>query len=89
MLKSENYDLVITDVVMPHVSGLAIISLIKEESSDFPVIAITAYGKNPERLAAEKRVLPVSSEQKINSHFSWRQSVIPLRKSIMTFKLKL
>ena len=54
MLKSENYDLVITDIVMPYVSGLGIISLIKEESSDFPVIAITAYGKNPEKLAAEK-----------------------------------
>lgn len=55
MLKSENYDLVITDIVMPYVSGLGIISLIKERSPDVPVIAITAYGENPERLAAEKQ----------------------------------
>jgi len=54
MLKSEDYDLVITDIVMPYVSGLGIISVIKEKTPDLPVIAITAYGKNPERLAAEK-----------------------------------
>jgi DNA-binding response OmpR family regulator len=55
MLKFENYDLVITDIVMPYVSGLGIISVIKEESPDLPVIAITAYGEHPERLAAEKK----------------------------------
>lgn len=55
MLKSENYDLVITDVVMPYVSGLGIISVIKEKSPNLPVIAITAYGKHPERLAGEKK----------------------------------
>ncbi len=55
MLKSENYDLVITDIVMPYVSGLGIISLVKERSPELPVIAITAYGENPERLAAEKQ----------------------------------
>ena len=55
MLKSENYDLVITDIVMPYVSGLGIISVIKERSPNLPVIAITGYGKSPERLAAEKK----------------------------------
>jgi DNA-binding NtrC family response regulator len=55
MVKSENFDLVITDIVMPHVSGLGIISVVKEKSPDLPVIAITAYGRNPERIAAEKK----------------------------------
>jgi DNA-binding NtrC family response regulator len=55
MLKSENYDLVITDVVMPYVSGLGIISVVKEKSPNLPIIAITAYGKHPERLAAEEK----------------------------------
>jgi CheY-like chemotaxis protein len=55
MLESQQYDLVITDIVMPFVSGLGIISLIKEKSPGMPVIAITAYGENPERLAAEKQ----------------------------------
>jgi len=55
MLKSEDYDLVITDIVMPYVSGIGIICAMKEKSPDIPVIAITGYGKNPERLAAEKQ----------------------------------
>jgi len=52
---SEQYDLVITDVVMPYVSRVGIIAVIKEKTPHMPVIAITAYGKNPEKLAAEKQ----------------------------------
>jgi len=55
LAESEQYDLVITDIVMPYVSGVGIITVIKEKTPDLPVIAITAYGKNPERLAAEKQ----------------------------------
>lgn len=55
MIRSKHYDLVITDIVMPYVSGVGIISVIKEKSPDLPIIAITAYGENPERLAAEKQ----------------------------------
>jgi len=54
MLDAEQYDLVITDIVMPYVSGVGIVSVVKEKPPDIPVVAITAYGKNPERLAAEK-----------------------------------
>ena len=55
MAESEQFDLLITDIVMPYVSGVGIITVIKEKTPDLPVIAITAYGKNPERLAAEKQ----------------------------------
>ncbi len=55
MVESEHYDLVITDIVMPYVSGVGIVTIIKERTPDLPVIAITAYGKNPERLATEKQ----------------------------------
>jgi DNA-binding response OmpR family regulator len=55
MAESEQFDLVITDIVMPYVSGVGIITVIKEKTPALPVIAITAYGKNPERLAAEKQ----------------------------------
>ena len=51
----ERPDLVITDIVMPYVSGVGIITVIKEKLPKVPVIAITAYGRNPERLAAEKQ----------------------------------
>jgi len=55
MVESEQYDLVITDIVMPYISGIGIISVVKKRFPDLPVIAITAYGKNPEKLATEKQ----------------------------------
>jgi len=54
-IESETYHLIITDIVMPYVSGLGIISVIKEKSPSMPGIAITAYGENPEKLAAEQQ----------------------------------
>jgi len=55
MIKSENYDLLITDIVMPYISGLGLISLLKKKYPDIPAIAVTGYGKNLEKLASEKR----------------------------------
>jgi DNA-binding response OmpR family regulator len=55
MLESEQYDLVITDIVMPYVSGIGIITVIKEKTPKLPVIAITGYGKKVGELAVENQ----------------------------------
>ena len=47
------FDLIITDLVMPNISGVAIISLVKKKSPETPVIAITGWGEHPEALATE------------------------------------
>lgn len=47
------FDLIITDLVMPNISGVAIISLVKKNSPKTPVIAITGWGEHPEALATE------------------------------------
>lgn len=47
------FDIIITDLVMPNISGVAIISLVKKKSPDIPVIAITGWGEHPEALATE------------------------------------
>lgn len=49
----KSFALVITDIVMPHVSGLGIIAIMKRKSPEIPVIAITGMGEHPERLAKE------------------------------------
>ena len=54
-LESGGYDLVITDIVMPYVSGVGVVTAIKEKTPDIPVIAITGYGKEPEAAAIEKK----------------------------------
>jgi CheY-like chemotaxis protein len=53
-LDSEAYDLVITDIVMPYVSGVGVVSAIKAKRPQIPVIAITGFGKEPEAAAMEK-----------------------------------
>ena len=48
-----NFDLIITDLVLPNISGVAIISIAKQKYPDTPVIAITGWGEHPESLAKE------------------------------------
>ncbi len=47
------FDLVITDLVLPNVSGVAVISIVKKKFPRVPVIAITGWGEHPEALARE------------------------------------
>lgn len=54
-VKSGGYDLVITDIVMPYVSGTGVVSALKESKPHIPVIAITGYGEVPEAVAMEKK----------------------------------
>jgi DNA-binding NtrC family response regulator len=46
-------DLVITDMVMPDLSGAALISMIRAKSADIPIIAMTGWGNYPSQLATE------------------------------------
>ena len=46
-------DLVITDLVMPEISGVGVISVIKKRYPGTPVIAITGKGEHPAALAME------------------------------------
>ena len=54
-IKSGGYDLVITDIVMPYVSGTGVVSALKESNPRIPVIAITGYGEIPETMAVEQK----------------------------------
>ena len=48
-----DFDLIITDLVMPSISGVAIISIAKKKFPETPIIAITGWGEHPEALAKE------------------------------------
>jgi DNA-binding response OmpR family regulator len=49
-------DLVITDLVMPAISGVGVISIIKKKYPGTPIIAITGGGEHPVALAMEADV---------------------------------
>lgn len=51
--EKKGFDLIITDIVMPNISGIGIISIVKQKNPDTPVIAITGWGEHPESLAVE------------------------------------
>ncbi len=61
-IKSGSYDLVITDIAMPYVSGIGIISILKEEHPEIPVMAMTGYGYHAEELANEKNANAIVSK---------------------------
>lgn len=52
-LRSEHYHLLITDIVMPDISGLGLIEMTKKEFPGLPVIAMTGYGRQVKDLASE------------------------------------
>lgn len=53
--EKEGFDLIITDLVMPSISGVAIIAIVKDKKPHIPIIAITGWGEHPEALATEAK----------------------------------
>jgi DNA-binding response OmpR family regulator len=51
--EADGFDIVITDLVMPYISGVGVISIIKKKYPGIPVIAITGWGEHPGALASE------------------------------------
>jgi DNA-binding response OmpR family regulator len=49
------FDLLITDIVMPEIGGVALISIIRKKFPAMPIIAITGWGEHPEDLASEAK----------------------------------
>lgn len=51
--RTNQFDVLITDLVMPNISGVGLISIVKKEYPDLKIIAITGYGDKPGALASE------------------------------------
>jgi two-component system response regulator VicR len=45
MINQNNYDLIITDIMLPYKSGLEVTSYVKNNSPKIPIIIISALGK--------------------------------------------
>jgi two-component system cell cycle sensor histidine kinase/response regulator CckA len=54
LLRSETYDILLTDIVMPDISGLGLIEISQKEFPGLPIIAITGYGKQVKDLTLER-----------------------------------
>ncbi|MCG8637352.1 MAG: response regulator [Desulfobacterales bacterium] len=51
--KPDFFDCLITDLVMPNISGVGLISIVKKEYPELKIIAMTGYGDQPGALASE------------------------------------
>ena len=51
----EGFDLIVTDLIMPEISGVALIDIIKKKFPEIPIIAITGWGYHPKALAIEAK----------------------------------
>lgn len=51
--EKQGFDCLITDLVMPNISGVGLISIVKKEYPDIKIIAMTGYGDQPGALASE------------------------------------
>ncbi|WDP88273.1 MAG: response regulator [Desulfobacter sp.] len=51
--KPDHFDCLITDLVMPNISGVGLISIVKKEFPNLKIIAMTGYGDQPGALASE------------------------------------
>ncbi len=54
-LRSQSYDLVISDIRMPRMSGLELLRLIKEQTPETVVVMITAFSTSDEAVEAMKQ----------------------------------
>lgn len=77
-----DFDAVITDIVMPDVSGIGVISVVKRRLPGVPLIAITGWGEHPEGLASEaeadrviKKPIELAELEKIILGFLKKKSV--------------
>jgi DNA-binding response OmpR family regulator len=53
--KENGFDIIITDIVMPDISGVGVVAIIKRKCPNIPVIAITGWGEHPRTLACEAK----------------------------------
>ena len=51
--EEQGFDLVITDLIMPNISGVGLIAIIKKKFPSLPIIGMTGWGEHPEVLATE------------------------------------
>jgi DNA-binding response OmpR family regulator len=53
LLRAEHYDMLLTDIVMPDISGLGLIEIARKEFPELRIIVMTGYGKQVKNLTSE------------------------------------
>lgn len=73
-----SYDLILIDLMMPHITGLELLQMIKEKKSDIPVIMITAHGS----IETAVKAMKLGAFDYITKPFSMDEFIIIVNKAI-------
>ena len=78
ILEKDNFDLVITDIQMPELDGLALIDEIRKVNNDIPIVIISAFGQE---MVSEK-ALEKGAIKVLRKPFESRQLLEIIEKTI-------
>jgi DNA-binding NtrC family response regulator len=75
LLEQEEFDLVVSDVVMPEMSGVDLLDELRARRGDLPIVLMTGGSQDPERTANAIRIGATSLLYKPFSHEELRTAV--------------
>ncbi len=82
--KTENYDLVISDIQMPEISGIDLLKKIRSENNEVVIILITAYGSVDNAIEACK----LGADDYITKPFGFEQLMFVIGKALRLHRLQ-
>jgi len=83
MLKHKRFDMVITDLKMPEMGGMALLEEAKKLDPDFPILVITAYGTIEDAVEAMRK----GAVDYITKPFDEEKIIITVKRSLRLSKL--
>ncbi|WP_207496969.1 response regulator transcription factor [Aridibaculum aurantiacum] len=74
-IKAQNPDLIIVDIMMPYISGLEIVGMVKQQIQPVPVIVLSAMGQQgvvdeAVKLGADHYISKPFNIQQLSSHIN-------------------
>ena len=84
LIEKEDFDLVISDIRMPEISGMDLLKYLREHRPDIPVVMITAYGSLKQAVEA----LKMGAVDYIVKPFDVEELKITVSQALETRKLK-
>ncbi len=84
LVKTEDYDLVISDLKMPTMDGLELIDEIRKMDSDIPILIITAYGS----FESAEEAVHKGAYDYITKPFRKEQILIVINRALEWHKMK-
>ncbi len=84
MLKEENFDIVLTDLVMPEMNGIDVLKEIKAVKADLPVVVMTAFGT----IQTAVEAMRLGAFDYVTKPFVMEELMIVIRRAVEVTKIQ-